>query len=67
MIRLQENLYLPYEELSRFLERLPEGMTFDLLQSKIPSLRSLKKKELDILLKYVIEKNRIVVTEITQR
>lgn len=67
MIRLQENLYLPYEELSRFLERLPEGMTFDLLQSKIPSLRSLKKKELDILLKYVIEKNRIVVTEITQK
>lgn len=67
MIRLQENLYLPYEELSRFLERLPEGMTYDLLQSKIPSLRSLKKKELDILLKYVIEKNRIVVTEITQK
>lgn len=67
MARLQEKLYLPYNELSRFLERIPDGMTYDLLQTKIPSLRTLNKKELGLLLDYVITKDRIVVTPITQK
>lgn len=67
MARLQEKLYLPYNELSRFLERIPDGMTYDLLQTKIPSLRTLNKKELGLLLDYVITKDRIVVTPITRK
>lgn len=67
MVRLQEKLYLPYNELSHFLERIPDGMTYDLLQTKIPSLRTLNKKELGALLDYVITKDRIVVTPTTQK
>lgn len=67
MARLQEKLYLPYNELSRFLERIPDGMTYDLLQTKIPSLRTLNKKELGLLLDYVVTKDRIIVTPTTQK
>lgn len=67
MARLKSNLHVPYNDLSRFLEHLPAGMSYDILQSKVPSLRALGKKDLELLLEYVIEKNRITVTPTTQK
>lgn len=67
MARLKSNLHVPYNDLSRFLEHLPAGMSYDILQTKLSSLRALSKKDLDLLLEYVIEKNRITVTPTTQK
>lgn len=67
MARLKSNLHVPYNDLSRFLEHLPAGMSYDILQTKLSSLRALSKKDLDLLLEYVVEKNRITVTPTTQK
>lgn len=61
MLRLSEKLYSPYDIMCRFLEKLPDGMTYDVLQSKVPALRRLKPKELDDLLAYTVEKDRVFV------
>lgn len=60
-VKIPENLYLPYDEISRFLEKIPNGMSYDLMLEKIPSLRVLKKKDIALLLKYIESKDRIVV------
>lgn len=67
MARLKSNLHVPYNDLSHFLEHLPDGMSYDILQTKVPSLRALNKKDLELLLEYVAEKNRIVIIPTTQK
>jgi len=64
-IRIPESLYLPYDEISHFLEKIPNGMAYDIMLQKVPSLRWLKKKEIALLLKYIESKDRIVVIKTT--
>lgn len=63
MTKLPQNLYQPYDVLTRFLESMPDGMAYDILQTKVPALKRLKQKDLDILLQYTREKDRVIVTE----
>lgn len=64
---LPHKLQKAYSELSVLLERLPGGMGWDEIQSKIMAFKLLRRKELDQLLEYVRQDNRIDVMSTTRK
>lgn len=66
-MKLPENMYAAYDDITRALEMAPGGLTYDVLQSKLASLKRLRRKELVTLLSYIKTRDRITVIPTTRR
>ena len=60
-VKLPDFMRGAYTVLCRYLEKLPEGASWDVLTTKVPSLRRLKAKDLDLMLQYVASRDHIYV------
>lgn len=67
MIKISPKLITAYKNISTFLEHLPAGMDYVSLQTKVSKLAVLSKRELDLLLEYIKERDRISVIETRQK
>lgn len=60
-VKLPDFMRGGYDVLCRYMEKLPDGATWDILIAKVPSLRRLKAKEQDLMLEYASERGRLHV------
>lgn len=65
MANLPQRLQRPLAEITSFLEKVPDGLTFDVLESKVQSVATLKKKDRELLLEHMRERGRIMVMDVT--
>lgn len=64
---LPQRLHKAFSELTRLLERLPNGMPWDEIQTKVSAIKNMRRKDRDLFLEYCRENDRFDVIATTRK
>ncbi len=64
---LPQRLHKAFSELTRLLERLPNGMPWDEIQTKVNAIKNMRRKDHELFLAHCAESGRLEVIETTRK